>query len=212
MAKHISYSLGPGGHGLYYRGIQVPETACLGWLLFSTNEMNKQELARQLSEFVGTQVDLRWRVIYTGSGFKREASSDGPVKALHLEVAADDAKAAKALLRKMYGTVPDPDCLPVLGLRFCLCPEITRLTSLASIASRKLFVNMWCVLPHGRSRSWTIPIPFLDVHFARFSWLSGPPSRVLNTCAFSSRSNNVIGCKTGGLCYSLFLISNMRLV
>ena len=135
LAKHITYALGPRGHGLYYRGIQVPETICLGWLLYSTNEMNKNELARELTTSIGTQVELRWRAIYTGSGFKKGASlDDGPVRALHIEVALDDAKQAKTLLQKMYGVSPDPAFPPVLGIRMRLTPEISRLTNLSSVA------------------------------------------------------------------------------
>ena len=166
LAAHLRYTLGASGHGLYKRGLQVPETTCLGWLLYSTNEMNKDEIAQQLTLYLGTPVDVRWRAIYTGSGFKRGTpTDDGPVRALHIEVSSDSAKVSRPLLRKMYGTTPDPQVQPVLGIRMRLTPEVNRLTNLSSVAKATRLrrrQQAWC---HHvvRISSWKISqLDFVD--------------------------------------------------
>ena len=166
LLSHLRYTLGGAGHGLYKRGLQVPECTCIGWLLHSTNEINKEELALQLSSYVNTPVDVRWRAIYTGSGFKRgQVSDDGPVRALHIEVAQDAARSAKSLLRKMYGVNPDPHTPPVLGLRMRLVPEVNRLTNLHSVSKATRLrerQHAWC--KHAvRITNWEISqLDFVD--------------------------------------------------
>ena len=52
--------------GLYYKMLQVEEGAKVGWLLYSTREMNAGAQADEIENILCFPVGLKWKVIDTG--------------------------------------------------------------------------------------------------------------------------------------------------
>ena len=130
----LKWSLGLQKHALYRCVLQVPDSEVIGWLLYSTRQMNAATLAAEFTRIAGVPVGVRWRIIYTGrkpSPPDPSSPKVEPVRAMHVETATADVPHVKALLRAMYSRSPDsPSCPdPVLGIRFRLIPELRSMPS-----------------------------------------------------------------------------------
>lgn len=104
---------------IYDKRLQVEATSQQGWLLYSTQSMDKDMLAEQIEQAIGVQVDLRWKFINTSKYI-----SDYAIKkkwmALHVEVDEKNAKQAKRGLTKFYSSTSN--VFP-LGIRMRLVAE-----------------------------------------------------------------------------------------
>ena len=106
------------GHGLFERMLQVAETAEVGWLLYSTWQMEAQVLAQAIEATIKMPVGLRWKQISTGS--KERLPPDLQVKALHVEVALENRVAAQKALLAVYGRSNSGNYPNGVRLRFSL--------------------------------------------------------------------------------------------
>jgi hypothetical protein len=50
-------------HGLFYKMLQVEDSLEIGWLLYSTKEMDAGTLVDEIEDLFGLQVGLRWKII-----------------------------------------------------------------------------------------------------------------------------------------------------
>ena len=73
------------GHGIFYNMLQAEDSTELGWLLYSTREMDAGALADEISDTICINVGLRWRVISNG---QRKMGKDNMVRALSIEIFA----------------------------------------------------------------------------------------------------------------------------
>ena len=73
------------GRGLFYNMLQEEDGVEIGWLLYSTREMDTGASADEISDHLGVNVGLRWKVISTGA---KKLSKDNMIRALSLEVSA----------------------------------------------------------------------------------------------------------------------------
>ena len=86
-------------HGLYYKMLQVEDSSEIGWLLYSTREMDAGALADEIADMIGINVGLRWKTISTGA---KNISEKTKVQALCIEVAAKEKWACQTKLLKLY--------------------------------------------------------------------------------------------------------------
>jgi hypothetical protein len=111
-------------HGLWARALQAEETVVLGWLLYSTREMDLvvlQDAIRAVNPAL--EVGLRWRLISLGQAGPIPAEQQ--VRAIHVEVDKAKVDTIKPLLYQIYGhaaTGPFPN-----GVKMRLVPKITPL-------------------------------------------------------------------------------------
>ena len=89
------------GHGMFERMLQVADVAEVGWLVYSTWQMEADVLAQAIEDVINIKVGLRWKQIITGS--REKLSVDQQVKALHIEVASENRLAAQKALLATYG-------------------------------------------------------------------------------------------------------------
>ena len=88
-------------HGLFERMLQVADTAEIGWLVYSTWQMEAAVLAQAIELTIKIPIGLRWKQISTGS--KDRLPIDQQVKALHVEVALENKVVAQKALLAVYG-------------------------------------------------------------------------------------------------------------
>jgi hypothetical protein len=108
------------GNGIYKKMLQVEETIEIGWLLYSTMQMDKESLAYEFWNHFGIEVGLRWKVI--GDGLRGKTDESTKVRALHVEVSKANCMANKYLLIKKLGkdyTGASSSFPNGIRLRFC---------------------------------------------------------------------------------------------
>jgi len=100
VVDDISWWLQSTKQGMWPSQLQEAEDmVCLGWLLFSTDELDKEALCKEIWQMTGVQVALHYRAIDHGipkgrapnttKDHKEKAAkpmATAPVKALHLEI------------------------------------------------------------------------------------------------------------------------------
>ena len=89
------------GHGMFERMLQVADTAEIGWLVYSTWQMEADVLAQAIEATIKIPVGLRWKQVSQGT--KERLPPDQQVKALHIEVALENRVAAQKALLAVYG-------------------------------------------------------------------------------------------------------------
>ena len=125
LMDNISWWLQEHKIGLWQRPLQCEETTVLGWLLYSTREMDVKSLAEAIYQSSGLVLGLRWRIITLGK--KGAISPELQIRAIHIEANSADTVAAKTWIKRTYGsqsTGPFPN-----GIRMRLVPELTPLTN-----------------------------------------------------------------------------------
>jgi len=81
--------------------IQSEALASIGWLLFSTNNINTENLQRTISNFINDiLVSLCWKMISLGT--QGAVPEENQVQALHVYIDKMDATMAKPLLLQVY--------------------------------------------------------------------------------------------------------------
>ena len=68
-----------GDHGLFYDMLQEEDGAEIGWLLYSTREIDAGALADKVIDTTNINVGLRWKTINIG---QKQISQENQVKAL----------------------------------------------------------------------------------------------------------------------------------
>ena len=89
------------GHGMFERMLQVPDTAEIGWLVYSTWQMETDVLAQAIEDTINMKIGLRWKQISAGS--RERLPIEQQVKALHIEVASENRQLAQKALLATYG-------------------------------------------------------------------------------------------------------------
>ena len=89
---------------LYHKMLQVEESAEIGWLLYSTREMDAGALADEMSDILGMQVGLCWKVIDTVNKGKLSASQK--VMSLTVEVEKSIRWESQRKFLKYFGRTP----------------------------------------------------------------------------------------------------------
>ena len=86
-------------HGMFYNMLQVEDSTEIGWPLYSTRAMDAGALADEISDHIGANVGLRWKVINTGT---KVINKDKMVRALAVECSASIKWRCQAKLLKLY--------------------------------------------------------------------------------------------------------------
>ena len=89
------------GHGLFTRTLQAENLVDVGWFVYSTWEMEADALAAAISNHIGIEIGLRWKMISLGT--RNKIPQEQQVRALHIEVAVENRLAAQKALLAVYG-------------------------------------------------------------------------------------------------------------
>jgi hypothetical protein len=104
LREEMQLWLQDGDHGLFYKMLQVEDSSEIGWLLYSTQEMDAGALVDEISELVGIQVGLRWKIIDIGA--KGNLPESQRIRALNVEVNARNRWIAQRKLIIHFGRNP----------------------------------------------------------------------------------------------------------
>ena len=103
--------LSASSHGLYYKMLQE-----VGWLLYSTREMDVGTLVDEIEDMIGTNVGLQWKTIPTGAKITTDKNK---VQGLCIKVPSKEKWACQWELLKLYSrTIKEPSVYPN-GI--CMC-------------------------------------------------------------------------------------------
>ena len=97
--EDIQIWLNLNNHGLFYNMLQVEDAKEIGWLLYSTREMDAGALADEISEAIGLKIGLRWMTIKTGA---KKISESTRTQALIVEVSNEHKWMCQRKLVKLY--------------------------------------------------------------------------------------------------------------
>ena len=142
------------GHGLFIRTLQAENIVDVGWLVYSTWEMETEALSAAISDTIKIEVGLRWKMI--SLGIREKIPQEQQVRALHIEVSIENRMAAqKALLavygRKNSGTYPN-------GIRLRLALPIAsayNLNTKAKLERLRSRQQLWSQT-YKKGQSWEI--------------------------------------------------------
>jgi hypothetical protein len=84
IREEIDPWLKEGFHGLFYKMLQVEDSAEIGWFLYSTKEMDAGALVDEIQDLVGIKIGLRWKIIDVDA--KGKLPENQRVRALNVEV------------------------------------------------------------------------------------------------------------------------------
>jgi hypothetical protein len=88
-------------HGLFERMLQAESTSEIGWLLYSTKEMDAGALVDEIADLIGVQVGLRWKIIDVGA--KGKLPEGQRINALNVEVCSTQRWEAQKKLQTYFG-------------------------------------------------------------------------------------------------------------
>ena len=117
LREELSSWLTSYGHGIFYNMLQEEDGTDIGWLLYSTREMDAGALADELTEMIGINVGLRFKGINTGT---RTVNQQNLVRALVVEASSKKKWEVQGALLKLYSRqMRDPNTYPNgIRLRF----------------------------------------------------------------------------------------------
>jgi hypothetical protein len=101
IRSDLQYWLNAGNHGLYERMLQVENSSEIGWLLYSTKDMDAGALVDEIADLVGLQVGLRWKIIDVGA--KGKLPEAQRVHALNVDVDSNHRWEAQKKLTAYFG-------------------------------------------------------------------------------------------------------------
>ena len=107
------------GNRIYFKSIQAEEITQMGWLLYSSGNMDQAALSAAITAASGVTVGLRYKYINTAS-YETDREERKKWMAFHLEVDTKEAKKAERSLKRLYGTTST--AFP-LGIRMRLISE-----------------------------------------------------------------------------------------
>lgn len=108
-----------GGHRFYRNMLQAEESTEIGWLGYSTREMDAGALADEILEIGKIHCGLRWKPIDNG---EKNLAGNQKVYALHIEVDARSQTDDKKKLLKLYGRSSKPSKEYPNGIRLRFVP------------------------------------------------------------------------------------------
>ena len=104
-----------GGHAMFYMMLQAEDSTEIGWLLYTTREMNAGAMADEIGDLVGVQVGLRWKVI--DINVKGKIPDSQKVNALVVEVETEYRWESQQSLIKYFGRHRKDICKYPNGVR-----------------------------------------------------------------------------------------------
>ena len=102
-------------HALFYMMLQAEESTEIGWLLYTTPEMDASAMADEIADLVGVTVGLRWKVI--DIGVKGKIPDSQKVHALIVEVETCYRWEAQQQLTQYFGRSRKDICEYPNGVR-----------------------------------------------------------------------------------------------
>ena len=142
------------GHGLFERMLQVANTAEIGWLVYSTWQMEASALAQAIESTINIPVGLRWKQVSNGS--RERLPPELQVKALHVEVASENRVIAQKALLAVYGKKNTGQYPNGVRLRFALLIHSAHnLHSKAKLESLRARQQLW-LTKYETGFSWEI--------------------------------------------------------
>ena len=117
---------------MYKKRLQVEETIQQGWLLYSTQTLDKEALAAAIEREIGAKVALRWKYI-NSINFVEDTEERKKWMALHIEVDAKESKKASRGLNRLYGR--QSEHFP-MGIRMRLVTEFKEVRGNTSMISK----------------------------------------------------------------------------
>jgi len=151
VVEDISWWLKSTTQGMWPAQLQdAEETNCLGWLLFSTDKMDKEALHKEIWQMTGVQVAIRFRAIDDGvpkkssaAGKKEEQEAKPkatiPVKALHIEINWLEPYAMQRRVEAVYSSMAE--VFP-LDIKMRLVHNARLLTN-ATVKAKALSLQAW---------------------------------------------------------------------
>ena len=107
--------LDSGNHSMFYMMLQAEDSVEVGWLLYTTREMDAGAMADELADLVGIKVGLRWKVI--DIGVKGKIPDAQKVQALTVEVETKYRWEAQQKLTNYFGRTRKDICEYPNGVR-----------------------------------------------------------------------------------------------
>jgi hypothetical protein len=101
IREEMQHWMQDGDHGLFYKMLQVEESAEIGWFLYSTREMDAGALVDEIQDLVGVKIGLRWKIIDVG--VKGKLPESQRVRALNVEVDSKHRWESQRTLLKYFG-------------------------------------------------------------------------------------------------------------
>ena len=120
LHSEVEWWLAQNGYGWYQKALQCEKSSVVGWLLYSTIDMDRELLTAEIMKAVGVKVGLRFRTISVNS--RQSLSNDQKVGAIHVEIDESNYFADKARLEDLY-TASREVGFP-LDIKLRLCPPI----------------------------------------------------------------------------------------
>jgi len=120
MHSEVDWWLVQEGFGWYKKALQCEKSVVIGWLLYSTIDMDRELLASEIFKATNVQVGLRFRTISVNS--KESLSKDQMVGAIHVEIDEENYFGAKARVEDLYKA--DRESGFPLDIKLRLCPQI----------------------------------------------------------------------------------------
>ena len=128
LHEEVSWWFTNHGFGWYLKALQCERSMCIGWLLYSTLDMDKDQLADEIRRTIGVKVGLRFRTISVNS--KQKLSKDQMVPAIHIEIDERHYARDKDKISQLYES-KKTDGFP-LGIKMRLCPQVQDATDPAT--------------------------------------------------------------------------------
>jgi len=92
--------------GMWMAPLQnVEDTTCLGWLLYSADEYDKEVLTKKIWSFMGVHTALRFIEINDGILRKTNQNCTPRPKALHIEIDKRELVQARQALERLYSSL-----------------------------------------------------------------------------------------------------------
>ena len=142
------------GHGIFERMLQVADAVKIGWLVYSTWQMEAGVLAHVIESTINLAVGLRWKQIANGA--KDRVPQAQQVKALHVEVASENRLVAQKALLAIYGRKHTGQYPNGIRLRFSLLIHAAHnLNAKAKLERLRARQQLW-LTRYEKGFSWEI--------------------------------------------------------
>ena len=120
LQDELAWWFGNHGYGWYIKPLQCERSICIGWLLYSTLDMDREQLAEEIRRKIGVKVGMRFRTISVNS--KQKLSKDQMVGAIHIEIDERNYASNKEKISRVYES-KQTQGFP-LGIKMRLCPQV----------------------------------------------------------------------------------------
>ena len=139
MSRNFGWWFKGQGGGWYLKALQCEKSSVIGWLLYSTQEMDRELLAQEIFRRTKVRVGLRFRAISVSA--RGQLRDEQLVRAIHVEIDDRNYYGDRARVEDLYQATRE-EGFP-LGIKLRLCPQIqdaadpTSLTKLERLRLRQ---------------------------------------------------------------------------